>query len=368
MTLPLAASPSVWWYATRGAGTMALVLLTASVVLGVIDWGRWQSERWPRFVVDGIHRTVSLVAVSMVAVHVLTTLLDSFTSIGLRDAFIPFASSYRPLWLGLGALAFDLLLAVTATSVLRRRVGHRVWRGVHWAAYACWPLALLHSLGTGTDTPVPWMLLLSLACVIAVLAAAGWRAAATWPQERRARSLAGAVAATTLIALVIWSATGPLGANWASRAGTPSTVLASVGAASTGASPASAGAAAPTLPSRFSARIDGSLHRRALANGLILVDIRSTLAGATQGSLEVQIEGQPVEGGGVAMSTSRVALGPRSEPLAYRGELTSLSGSRLLARVSDGSRSLALRLNLAIDEATGRVHGFANAQPAPGRS
>src|SRR5436190_1748629 len=279
MTLPLAASPSVWWYATRAAGTMALVLLTASVVLGVIDWGRWQSERWPRFVVDGIHRTVSLVAVSMVAVHVLTTLLDSFTSIGLRDAFIPFASSYRPLWLGLGALAFDLLLAVTATSVLRRRVGHRVWRGVHWAAYACWPLALLHSLGTGTDTPVPWMLLLSLACVIAVLAAAGWRAAATWPQERRARSLAG----------------------------------------------------------------------------------------ATQGSLEVQIEGQPVEGDGVAMSTSRVALGPRSEPRAYRGELTSLSGSRLLARVCDGSRSLALRLNLAIDEATGRVHGFANAQPAPGR-
>ncbi len=368
MTLPLASSPSVWWYATRSAGTVALVLLTASVVIGVLDWGRWQSERWPRFVIDGLHRTVSLLALAMVGVHILTTLADSFTSIGLRDAFIPFAASYGPLWLGFGTLAFDLLLAVAVTSLLRRRIGHRAWRGVHWTAYACWPLALLHGLGTGTDTPVAWMLLLSLVCVLAVLAAIGWRVAATWPQDRRPRSLAGALAAATLIALVIWTATGPLGPRWASRAGTPATLLASVGAGSTAASPTTSNASAPALPSRFSDRISGALHQRSLRSGLVLVDIRSRLSGQASGTLEVQIEGQPVGSGGVAMTASRVALGPRSEPLAYRGQVASLSGNRLLARVSDGASSLALRLDLVIDQATGRVHGFANAQPAAARS
>jgi sulfoxide reductase heme-binding subunit YedZ len=368
VSLPLASSPSVWWYATRSAGTVALVLLTASVVLGVLDLGRWQSERWPRFVVDGLHRTISLLALSMVAVHVLTTIADSFTSIGLRDAFIPFAASYRSLWLGFGTLAFDLLLAVAVTSLLRRRIGHRAWRGVHWASYACWPLALLHGLGTGTDTPVPWMLLLALVCALAVLAAIGWRVAATWPQDRRARSLAGALAAATLIALVIWTATGPLAARWASRAGTPASLLASVGATSSTAGPTTS-AAAPTLPSRFSDRLAGSLHQRLLAGGsLLMVDIRSKLTGQVRGSLEVQIEGQPAEGGGVAMTASRVALGPPSEPLAYRGQLTSLSGNRLLARVSNGSSSLAVRLDLAIDQATGEVQGSATAQPAPSSS
>lgn len=364
MPLLLASSPSVWWYATRGAGTVALVLLTASVVLGIVDWGRWQSERWPRFVVDGAHRTVSMLALSMVAVHALTTIADGFTSIGLRDAFVPFVSSYRPLWLGLGTLSFDLLLAVTATSLLRRRIGHRAWRAIHWGAYACWPFALLHGLGTGTDTPVPWMLLLSLACVIAVLAAAGWRVAMTWPQERRVRSLAGALATTALIALVIWTATGPLGPRWASRAGTPASLLASVSATSAAGATASSTATA-ALPSRFSDRLEGTLRQRALAGGEVLVEIRSNLAGQAPGELDLRIQGQPLGGGGVAMIASRVTLGPPGERSAYRGRVTSLSGNRLLASVSNGAASLTIRLDLSIDQATGQVRGAALAQAAP---
>jgi sulfoxide reductase heme-binding subunit YedZ len=149
----LAAGPSPFWYLTRGAGAVALLLLTASVVLGIVDFSRWRSDRWPRFVTDRLHRNVSMLALVIIALHIVTTVADGFTPIGLKDAVIPFLSPYRPLWLGLGALAFDLLVAVAVTSMLRRRLGYGAWRAVHWTAYACWPLALVHGLGTGTDTP-----------------------------------------------------------------------------------------------------------------------------------------------------------------------------------------------------------------------
>ena len=214
MSLPLASAPSAYWYATRGAGVVALLLLTASLVMGVVDLSRWQSERWPRFLLDGLHRTLSLLAVAVVAIHVLTTVADGFTSIGLKDSVIPFAATYRRLWLGFGTLAFDLLLAVAVTSVLRRRFGHRAWRAVHWAAYACWPLALIHGLGSGTDTPLPWMLLLSAGCLLAVLVAVGWRVATAWPDDVGRRTLAAA-----------FGAAGLAGARALGRGGAPGTEL-----------------------------------------------------------------------------------------------------------------------------------------------
>ena len=93
-----------YWYLTRASGTVSLILLTAALVLGILSTGRVHSRRWPRFVVDGIHRSSSLLAVAFLTVHVLTAVLDSFAPISLADAFIPFAGTYRPLWLGLGAV------------------------------------------------------------------------------------------------------------------------------------------------------------------------------------------------------------------------------------------------------------------------
>jgi DMSO/TMAO reductase YedYZ heme-binding membrane subunit len=149
----LASTPSghAYWYLTRGSGVVALVLLTASVALGIGVTLRARPARLPRFAVVAVHRSASLLALAFVCVHVLTTVLDSYTPIALGDAFVPFASSYRPIWLGLGAVAFDVLLAVVATSLLRGRLSPSLWRGVHWLAYACWPLALVHALGTGSD-------------------------------------------------------------------------------------------------------------------------------------------------------------------------------------------------------------------------
>lgn len=163
------------WYATRAAGLVTLLLLTVSVLLGILTSGRFASGAWPRFLTLGLHRNVSLLAAVFLALHVATTVLDTFVSIPLTSAFIPFVSPYRPFWLGLGAVALDLLIALVATSLIRNRLGLRAWRGVHWAAYVCWPVALAHGLGTGTDRRTIWVLTLTAACVAAVAAAAAWR-------------------------------------------------------------------------------------------------------------------------------------------------------------------------------------------------
>lgn len=171
----IGSSSPTYWYLTRATGVVALILLTAVVVLGVLNVTRFSSEHWPRFMTDGLHRRLSLLAMAFLGVHIITTLLDTYVTIGPLDAVIPFHSSYRPFWLGLGAVAFDLLVAVMVTSLLRARIGVRLWRSVHWLSYACWPLALVHGFATGTDWRRSWMVAIDLACIAAVLIAAVMR-------------------------------------------------------------------------------------------------------------------------------------------------------------------------------------------------
>lgn len=165
------------WYATRAAGLVTLLLLTVGMLLGIITAGRFTSEKWPRFLTVGLHRNVTLLALVFLALHVGTTVLDTYTSIPATAAFLPFASSYKAPWLGLGAVAADLLIAVLGTSLLRGRVGFRTWRLLHWLGYACWPVALAHGLGTGTDRRTLWILAATIGCVVAVASAATWRIA-----------------------------------------------------------------------------------------------------------------------------------------------------------------------------------------------
>src|ERR1700761_3219275 len=125
-------SPSAYWYLARGTGAVSLVLLTASVVLGIVGSVRFASPRWPRFAIDVVHRDISLLVLVVLVIHIVTSVLDGFAPIGLLDGVVPFVTPYRPLWMGLGTLAFDLLLAITITSLVRRRLGYRAWRAVHW--------------------------------------------------------------------------------------------------------------------------------------------------------------------------------------------------------------------------------------------
>jgi hypothetical protein len=170
------------WYSSRAAGLVSLVLLTATVVLGALHVGRFATRRWPRFAIAAVHRNIALLTVVFLAVHVLTAVIDRYAGIGWLDVIIPFSSVYRPFWLGLGALAGDLALAVVATSLLRARIGVRAWRAVHWATYACWPLAVVHGLGIGgVDSRTGWILAVTGGCVLAAVAAVGWRLSAVHP-------------------------------------------------------------------------------------------------------------------------------------------------------------------------------------------
>ena len=163
------------WYVTRATGLVSLVLLTTSVLLGLLTAGRFSSRRWPRFLTQGMHRNVSLLVLVFLALHIGSTVVDGYTSISLTAAFVPFASSYKTLWLSLGAVALDLLVALVVTSLARGRLGYRTWRRLHWLAYACWPVAVAHGLGIGTDRSVTWVIALTIGCMGCVGAVVTWR-------------------------------------------------------------------------------------------------------------------------------------------------------------------------------------------------
>jgi methionine sulfoxide reductase heme-binding subunit len=165
----------IQWYVIRACGVVALALLTVTVVLGLLNRSRVTSERWPRFVIDRLHRNASLLAVVFLLIHIASAVTDRFVSIGLVDAVIPFHGSYRPFWVGLGAVAVDLLVAVIITSLVRVRLGVRAWRGVHWLAYLAWPVAVAHGLGIGTDRGELWMLAIAAVCIGSVLVALALR-------------------------------------------------------------------------------------------------------------------------------------------------------------------------------------------------
>jgi methionine sulfoxide reductase heme-binding subunit len=171
-------SESSYWYLSRASGFISLGLFSAAAALGLLTAGRVWSPRWPRFVTESLHRSVSLVAVCMVVVHVITILLDSFVPIDLADAVVPFISDYLPFWVGLGAIAFDVIIALVLTSLLRARMNRFWWRIVHWLAYLGWPVALGHTIGIGTDRQ--WVLGVVGLSLLMVLTAgvyrvAGWR-------------------------------------------------------------------------------------------------------------------------------------------------------------------------------------------------
>jgi methionine sulfoxide reductase heme-binding subunit len=172
----------------RGSGLVALLLLSGTVALGVVEAKRWHSRRWSRLLSAALHRNLPLLAVVFLAVHISTAVIDSFVGLGWVGVVVPFLSGYRPLWVGLGAIGFDLLLAVMLTSLLRARIGFRAWRAVHWTSWILWPVALSHALGAGTDAFAP--LGLSVCCVSTAMvgAAALWRLRSTRADHAISRS------------------------------------------------------------------------------------------------------------------------------------------------------------------------------------
>lgn len=324
------------WYLTRGTGAVALLLLTTSVVMGIAHFTRWTPRRTPRFVVQDLHRNVSLLVVVFIAIHVATAVIDGFAPVRWIDAVLPFASAYRPIWLGLGAVAFDLLVAVAVTSLVRARLGYRSWRAVHASAYVCWVVAVVHGLGIGSDARHLWMLGLVAASVGAVGVATAVRVAASGPVWTRPRiALAGSLAVVPL-ALVGWMAIGPLRAGWARTAGTPTRLL---GASAAGANGADAAAAVSTsaplvLPS--AAPLSGSVTVSSpTPRGQVTMIADGRTSRGPQLVLHITLRGTLVGTEGVSVRSGSVVIRPPDGAAVYSGPLTGLSGDVLSAALAD---------------------------------
>jgi sulfoxide reductase heme-binding subunit YedZ len=352
------------WYLTRATGLVSLILLSGTVILGVVSSVGWTAHRWPRFVSQTMHRNLSLFCLVLIAIHVITTVADGYVPIGYTDAFIPFFTAYRPLYIGLGALAFDLLLTVAITSGLRRRIGVRSWRGVHYLAYVSWPICVVHGLGSGTDSRLPVMLLIEVLCIASVVGAVAWRLAAArgMPSGRR---LAAAGATSAMVAGIgIFAVVGPLQPGWSRRAGTSSALLAQLNArfaSSTAGLPttaaptttapsanSSSNSALPAAP--FTDNVTGTA-RTSTPNSASEVEVQLVMqVQGTSAPLVVQLTG-PETGGGVSMTSSNVTFG------SAKGAVTALSGTTIAATVHDSNRRLNLIMQLAIDQNTGRISG-----------
>jgi sulfoxide reductase heme-binding subunit YedZ len=368
MTLTLAAvahSGTALWYLTRATGLISLILLSVTVVLGIVASVGWTATQWPRFVSQAVHRNLSLFCITLIAIHIVTTVADGFVPISYLDAFIPFLAPYRPLWIGLGAVAFDMLLAVGITSGLRRRIGVRAWRGVHYLAYVCWPIAVLHGLGSGSDARLSIMVLIEVVCIASVVSAVAWRlvAARELPSARRLAA-AGATAAL-VIGIGVFALFGPLQPGWSRRAGTSAPVLAEINArfATKTVGSASGSTASTTVPSTttpssrgvipaspFTANVTGTIKTsNQNSAGEVEVLLSMQLQGSNA-SLVVKLIGTAVNGG-VSMSSSSVALGTE------QGTVTALDGSTIGATVRGPSGRIDLDMQLSINQSTGSITG-----------
>lgn len=178
------------WYLMRATGVVSLVLLTAVLALGIGTVNRWRPGKAPAFVTAGVHRSLSLLSVIFISVHVATAVLDPYAGVGVVGVVVPFAGSSKPLWVGLGAVSFDLVVALVVSSLLRRRIGARAWRAVHWTAYLSWPVALAHTLGLGSDVGTLWLRGVAAGCFGVVACATAWRLAARRPGKRLERRTA----------------------------------------------------------------------------------------------------------------------------------------------------------------------------------
>lgn len=360
MTLLAAGNAKALWYLTRGTGVVALLLLTASVVIGTLSSARFRTSRVPRFLVGGIHRNLTLLAIAFVAVHVVTTVVDRFAPIGFKDGLVPFLSPYRPFWLGLGTLAFDLLIALVVTSLVRVRLGFRMWRAVHWLAYASWPIAVLHGLGAGSDARSGWLAFVTFASCAAVFAAIVFRITRS-DVAIGARAAAVTASVAVPIALFAWYLGGPMQTGWAARAGTPSSLLRS----RTRVALQPVASAQPSLRAQtFRDQLDGRLTQSTIAsNGLIRIQISASIHGQVRGRLRVTLWGTPSAEGGVALESSNVAFGAAGTTSPYVGNVVALEGNRIGARLANSSGGrVALQMDVNVDQTTGNVTGEVRGQ------
>ncbi len=192
------------WYAARAGGVLAYLLVSASVLAGVLLAGKKRVPWLPRFAVEDVHRFLGILAGVFIALHVGAVALDTVVPFSLVQLVVPFTAGYRPLATGLGIVALELLLAISVTNRLRSRLPYRVWRRAHYATLAVWLLASIHGILSGTDRDQAWLVTLyalTVAAVAGALAVRFRRASGTRPLGL-GLAIAGSLAAVLVLATV----------------------------------------------------------------------------------------------------------------------------------------------------------------------
>jgi sulfoxide reductase heme-binding subunit YedZ len=216
-------TPSPLWFLDRSSGEVTLLLLTVVLILGIFRAAL--PAAYP-FLVEGAHVNLALLTIVFGGLHVLAAILDPFAHIGPIDAFVPFASAYRGTWLGLGVISGYLYASAILTSWPARRLPRSSWVWLHRVMYGAWVLAILHSLGTGSDARNELYLFLNLAAVgCALTAFVAVRVAEGWARFPPLWSAMAVLAILIALGIGIWAVNGPLQPGWARSSGTPANLL-----------------------------------------------------------------------------------------------------------------------------------------------
>lgn len=163
-----------FWLLARASGFTAYVLLTLSVLAGLAVKSRPFRSVRPAAQTD-THRALALAGLAMLVLHGAALVLDQTVRLPLYALVVPLASGYRPVAVAFGVLAAELMALVYWSFSLRRRIGARTWRRLHWLTYAVFLGATVHGLTAGTDTGRGWANAVYLGAAGAVAAATAWR-------------------------------------------------------------------------------------------------------------------------------------------------------------------------------------------------
>lgn len=261
------------WEIGRVGGILAYLLASASVLIGMLVSLKLRSTNWPRFVTTELHRYVTVLALVFTVVHGLAVWIDPFTGFTPAEVLVPFATHYRPLWIGIGIVSGYLLLAVWASEYVRKWIGYAWWRRFHFLAFAVFVLGALHGIGAGTDTGQPWALALYGTTVLAVLVLVGWRLLSGGDSVARGVTLVGAGVA--VLAVAIFTLVGPAQPGWNAIANAGNGNGASEAWLASHPDPASAPATS------FQADLTASLSRERLSG---------TFDGTTPGAVELRVD------------------------------------------------------------------------------
>lgn len=339
------------WYTSRATGVIALILLGTVVTLGILTASKSTPIGIGKFIGPDLHRRLSISTLVFLVAHIVSAILDPFVTVGLGASLIPFAAKYRPLWVGLGTVSFDLLLVIVATSVVRHRFNHGIWKKIHYLSWVVVTLVLFHALGTGSDAHIKIVEAIYVLFVLAMGGAGIYRAYREYGLAKGQKVIASASLVLVPVALLGWAVNGPLKAGWAKSAkGYSIFPTTTVAVASGTSSNSSASATVSTGPAVVlpitNAAISGTMTQTQTSSGVVVLVLRGSVANSVD-YVEIQLNGV-VQGGALALESSTAFLGTKTTPNTYTGTVTQANGAALTLSLRGPKGTVSANLSISL--------------------